>query len=115
MIDGPFTETKELVAGFWLWQVKSMDEAIAWVKRRPNPMISDSEIEIRPVFSPEDFGAALTPDLKDQEERICAAVERLPSNHGVLSRGWGPNGRAQGNALGLTKHEIQRASPLVLA
>ncbi len=76
VIDGPFTETNELVAGFWLWQVKSMDEAIAWVKRCPNPMVSDSEIEIRPVFAPEDFGAALTPDLKDQEERIRAEVER---------------------------------------
>ena len=76
VIDGPFTETKELVAGFWLWQVKSMDDAIAWVKRCPNPMMSDSEIEIRPVFAPEDFGAALTPDLKDQEERLRAEVER---------------------------------------
>jgi hypothetical protein len=66
--DGPFTETKELVAGFWLWQVGSMDEAIEWVKRCPNPMPTDSEIEIRPVFGPEDFGAEMTPGLKAQED-----------------------------------------------
>jgi predicted transcriptional regulator YdeE len=75
VIDGPFTETKELVAGFWLWQVKSMEEAIAWVKRCPNPMLSESEIEIRPVFSPEDFGPALTPELQQQEERMRAEVQ----------------------------------------
>src|SRR5690242_13704168 len=60
VIDGPFAETKELVAGYWIWQVKSMEEAIAWLKRCPNPMTEDSEVEIRPLFSPEDFGAALT-------------------------------------------------------
>jgi hypothetical protein len=66
--DGPFTATKELVAGFWLWQVRSMDEAIEWVKRCPNPMPGDSEIEIRPVFGPEDFGGEMTPELKAQED-----------------------------------------------
>ncbi len=70
VIDGPFAETKELVAGFWLWQVKSKEEAIEWVKRCPNPMMGDSEIEIRQVFEPEDFGAALTPELREQEERL---------------------------------------------
>lgn len=75
VIDGPFTETKELVAGFWLWRVKSMAEAIEWVKRCPNPMEGESEIEIRPVFEPEDFGAALTPELRDQEDRLRAKIE----------------------------------------
>src|SRR5688500_10164138 len=70
VIDGPFAETKELVAGFWLWEVKDMDEAVAWVKRCPNPMPGPSEIEIRPIFEAEDFGEALTPDLAKQEERI---------------------------------------------
>lgn len=70
VVDGPFTETKELVAGFWIWQVKSMDEAIEWVKRCPNPMLSDSEIEIRPVFEATDFGEAFTPELQAQEERL---------------------------------------------
>ena len=70
--DGPFAETKELIAGFWLWQVKSMDEAIEWVKRCPNPMIEDSVIEIRPIFEAEDFGDALTPELREQEERLRA-------------------------------------------
>jgi hypothetical protein len=65
--DGPFAETKELVAGFWIWQVRSIEEAIEWVKRCPNPMLTDSDIEIRPVFGPEDFAEALTPDLKIQE------------------------------------------------
>jgi hypothetical protein len=70
VIDGPFAETKELVAGFWLWQVRSMDEAIEWVRRCPNPMTSDSEIEIRPVFEAEDFGEAFTPELREQEEQL---------------------------------------------
>lgn len=70
VIDGPFAETKELVAGFWLWQVKSMDEAVEWVKRCPNPMVSDSDIEIRPVFEAEDFGAEFTPELRAQEDRL---------------------------------------------
>ena len=68
--DGPFTKTKELVAGFWLWDVKDMEEAVAWVKRCPKPLKEDCEIEIRQVFEPEDFGAALTPDLCAQEERL---------------------------------------------
>jgi hypothetical protein len=76
-IDGPFTETKELVAGYWLWNVKSMEEAIEWVNRCPNPMPGDSEIEIRPVFEADDFGEAFTPELKEQEERIREAAEKL--------------------------------------
>lgn len=70
VVDGPFAQTNELVAGFWLWQVKSREEAIEWVKRCPNPMPEDSEIEIRQVFETEDFGAAFTPELRDQEERL---------------------------------------------
>lgn len=76
VVDGPFSETKELVSGFWLWQVKSMEEAIEWVKRCPNPMPVDSEIEIRRVFDPEDFGPALTPELREQEERLRAETAR---------------------------------------
>jgi hypothetical protein len=68
--DGPFTETKELVAGFWLWQVQSIQEAVEWVKRCPNPMLTDSDIEIRPVFEAEDFGENLTPEVKAQEEQL---------------------------------------------
>ncbi len=68
--DGPFAETKELVAGYWLWQVKSMEEAVEWVRRCPNPMSEDSEIEIRPLYEMEDFGAEFTPELRAQEERI---------------------------------------------
>lgn len=67
VIDGPFAQTQELVAGYWLWQVKSMEEAVEWVKCCPNPMESDSEIEIRPLFEAEDFGAELTPELREQE------------------------------------------------
>jgi len=70
VIDGPFAETKELVAGFWMWNVKSKEEAIEWVKRCPNPMPGDSEIEIRQVFEAEDFGAEFTPELRDREERL---------------------------------------------
>ena len=74
VIDGPFTETKELIAGFWLWQVKSRDEAIEWVKRCPNPMPgTETEVEIRQVFETEDFGDALTPELRAQEERLRAS------------------------------------------
>jgi hypothetical protein len=73
--DGPFAETKELVAGFWLWQVKSKEEAIEWVKRCPNPMPGDSEIEIRQIFEAEDFGEAFTPELRAQEDRIRAQAE----------------------------------------
>ncbi len=72
VIDGPFTESKELIAGFWLWQVRSMEEAIEWVKRCPNPHEGESEIEIRQVFEAEDFGPALTPELKEQEKRLRA-------------------------------------------
>jgi hypothetical protein len=75
VVDGPFAETKELVAGFWLWQVQSMDEAVEWVKRCPNPMPVDSEIEIRRVFEAEDFGAELTPELRAQEERLRAEAD----------------------------------------
>ncbi len=70
VIDGPFTETKELIAGFWLWEVKSKEEAIEWVKRCPNPTGEEAEIEIRQVFETEDFGEALTPELKAQQERL---------------------------------------------
>ena len=70
VIDGPFAETKELVAGFWLWQVRSMDEAIEWVRRCPNPHPEHCEIEIRPVFEADDFGEAFTPELREQEERL---------------------------------------------
>ena len=70
VIDGPFSETKELVAGFWIWQCASMQEAIDWVKRCPNPMPGESEIEIRRIYEAEDFGGALTPELREQEERL---------------------------------------------
>jgi hypothetical protein len=76
VIDGPFAETTELVAGFWLWQVKSKEEAIEWVKRCPNPHDGESEIEIRQVFEAEDFGAALTPELREQEQRLRAQTEQ---------------------------------------
>lgn len=72
VVDGPFAETKELIAGYWLWQVESMDEAVEWVKRCPNPMLSDSDIEIRPFFEAEDFGAEFTPELQAQEEKLRA-------------------------------------------
>ena len=75
VIDGPFAETKELVAGFWIWKVKSKEEAIEWVKRCPNPMPTDSEIEIRQIFEAEDFGAEFTPELRKQEERLRADIE----------------------------------------
>ena len=74
--DGPFTETKELIAGFWLWQVKSIEEAIEWVKRCPNPMIEDSDIDIRPLFETEDFGEELTPELRDQEYRLRTQINK---------------------------------------
>src|SRR4029434_8082763 len=77
VIDGPFAETKELVAGFWIWQCKSKEEAIEWLKRCPNPMPGVSDIELRQVFSAEDFGLALTPEVKAQEERIRAEAEKL--------------------------------------
>lgn len=77
VVDGPFAETKELVAGFWMWQVNSLEEAIEWVKRCPNPMLSDSEIEIRPVFEAEDFGEAYTPEAQERAARTLAAAEKL--------------------------------------
>lgn len=73
--DGPFTETKELIAGFWIWQVKSIEEAVEWVKRCPNPMMSESDIDIRPIFGVEDFGAAITPELREQEERLTKQIQ----------------------------------------
>jgi hypothetical protein len=75
VVDGPFTETKELVAGFWIWQVRSMDEAIEWAKRCPNPTGEESVLELRPVFEAEDFGAEFTPELRAQEERLRAEME----------------------------------------
>ena len=77
VIDSPFAETKELIAGFWLWQVKSKEEAIEWVKRCPNPHNEETEVEIRQVFEAEDFGAELTPELREQEERLRAQSEEL--------------------------------------
>lgn len=74
VVDGPFAETKELVAGFWIWQVKSKEGAIEWVKRCPNPMPGDSEIEIRQIFEPEDFGEQFTPELREQAERTYAQI-----------------------------------------
>ena len=76
VVDGPFTETKELVAGYWLWQVKSMDEAVEWVRRCPDPMPGEqSEIEIRPLYEAEDFGKEFTPELRAQEERLRTELE----------------------------------------
>jgi hypothetical protein len=77
VVDGPFSETKELIAGYWIWQVKSMDEALAWVKRCPDPMPGEeSEIEIRPLYEADDFGAEFAPELRAHEERLRAVVER---------------------------------------
>lgn len=75
VIDGPFAETKELIAGYWVWQVQSIDEAIEWVRRCPNPMTSDSEIEIRPFFEPADFGEAFTPALQEQEKQLRQQID----------------------------------------
>ena len=77
VIDGPFAETKELIAGYWLWQVKSMQEAIEWAKRCPNPTGEESVLEIRPIFEAEDFGEEFTPELREQEERIRIQAEEL--------------------------------------
>jgi hypothetical protein len=74
VVDGPFTETKELICGFWIWQVKSKEEAVEWVKRCPNPLDGDAEIEIRQIFEAEDFGAEFTPELRAQEERLRAQI-----------------------------------------
>jgi hypothetical protein len=77
VVDGPFTETKELVAGYWIWQVKSIEEAVEWARRCPDPMPGEEgELEIRPVFEAEDFGAEYTPELREQDERLRAEVER---------------------------------------
>jgi len=76
VIDGPFAETKELIAGYWLWKVKSLQEAIDWVKSCPNPTGAESEVEIRPVFEAEDFGAEFTPELRAQEDRLRAQIEK---------------------------------------
>jgi len=76
VVDGPFAETKELIAGFWIWQVRSMDEAVEWARRCPDPMPGEeAELELRPIFSTEDFGDALTPELRAQEDRLRAEVE----------------------------------------
>lgn len=75
VIDGPFTETHELVAGYWLWQVNDMDEAVAWVKKCPNPMPGPSEIEIRPLYEAEDFGDAFTPELQEKENRLRGQID----------------------------------------
>jgi hypothetical protein len=75
VVDGPFAETRELIAGFWLWQVASMEEAIAWARRCPNPTGGESVLEIRQVFEADDFGAELTPELREQEERLRAQLE----------------------------------------
>jgi hypothetical protein len=76
VIDGPFPETKELVAGYWLWKVNSFEEAIEWVKRCPNPMPEESEIEIRPIYEAEDFGEVFTPELQEREKRLIAAAAK---------------------------------------
>ena len=75
VIDGPFAETKELLAGYWVWQVKSLDEAIEWAKRIPNPYGADGAVEIRPVFEADDFGDALTPEMREKDARLRAQVE----------------------------------------
>lgn len=77
VVDGPFAETKELIAGYWLWQVKSMQEAIDWAKRCPNPTGEESVLEIRPLFEAEDFGGEFTPELREQDDRLRAEVEKL--------------------------------------
>ena len=76
VIDGPFAETKELIAGFWLWQVKSMEEAVEWLKRCPNPTGETADVEIRQVFESEDFGAELTPEIREREERLRNQIEK---------------------------------------
>ena len=82
VIDGPFPETKELIAGFWIWKVKSMDEAIEWARRCPNPHVDDSELEIRQIFEEEDFGAEFTPELREQERRIREKAEKAAGEKG---------------------------------
>ena len=75
VVDGPFAGSADLVAGFWIWQVRSMDEAVEWARRCPNPMPGGGELELRPIFEADDFGAELTPELREQEDRLRAAVE----------------------------------------
>ena len=87
VVDGPFPETKELIAGYWIWKVKSMDEAIEWAKRCPNPHPDDSELEIRQIFEEEDFGAEFTPELREQERRIREKAERLEREKGESKGG----------------------------
>lgn len=88
VIDGPFTETKELIAGFWIWQVRSLDEAIAWATRFPNPNGAESELEIRPILEDEDFGEAFTPELRDREQRLRAILDQVErSSAGQYSPG----------------------------
>jgi hypothetical protein len=82
VIDGPFAETKELIAGYWIWRVKSLQEAIEWAKRCPNPTGEESVLEIRPVFEAEDFGEQLTTELREQEERLRAQAEQLQNKQG---------------------------------
>lgn len=77
VIDGPFSETKELVAGYWLWRVKSMDEAVEWARRCPNPTLGESVLEIRPLFEADDLGAGFTPELREKEEQLRARTEQL--------------------------------------
>ena len=77
VVDGPFAETKELVAGYWIWQVRSLEEAIEWVKRCPNPMFGPSEIEIRPLYDIEDFGDIVTPEVREQNRRLREETEKL--------------------------------------
>ena len=79
VVDGPFSEAKELIAGFWIWQVRSFDEALEWAKRCPNPTGSESELELRQVFEAEDFGEAYTPELREQEERLRATAAQQQS------------------------------------
>jgi hypothetical protein len=86
VIDGPFTEAKELIAGFWLWKVNSMEEAIEWVKRCPNPTGEEAEIEIRPVVEASDFGAEFTPELREQEERLRARTQQLQTHEDSRAR-----------------------------
>jgi hypothetical protein len=87
VVDGPFAETKELVAGFWIWQCASLQEAIEWVRRCPNPMLGESEIEIRQIFEAEDFGAAFTPELREQEERLREQIAQTAAPSGPAAGG----------------------------
>lgn len=96
VIDGPFTEAKELIAGYWLWQVRSLDEAIEWVKRCPNPMPGDSEIELRPIYENEDLGDAATPELRARDRRLRAEI--ASRNAGAGQGNAAKGNAAQGNA-----------------